>query len=1140
MSRWIKKFSVVSLVFQFLNIQTYGTQGDKGLDDVPMPAAPLSLVPVQPDQHTKFALGVNKKSPSKQKTLPDMFSRMSNKKRTQSQAQNDTVSSPDNMHAVNNSNTGNDEAPPLKKPCAREEDKGFKVLHVRLLNEITHDRFMDAIKARYHNNILRKVEPIDGERNPLRGIVICMFPQNNKVNEVIESLGSYMSSPSSGAGEDSISEETFESLKRECIGKKLEDCLIFQTVEKENGEAHTFVFSFGMAHQFLERDKIQNNFGLKTTANLNPEVRRQLRKIKSKTVEVNPIETQKKRFKSSLSALQDPRSSIKSLGYGIEGSTWSYIEGADSLTIKFKQPLKLPELKELCDALLKQYQSDTYKRGGLGWIDDKQALSVQASKQMNMDLYEELKEHLERGLRDNSWFCMQAFDHPYFKYFLMGPGTHKDLQSKTQQEEERKHSVDELLLKLTEIFYATEEESSILAGKRKEKFFKRLDKEKILFFNTEDKALKDGELDGNLYKLLSWSIVKGGVEYLLEGGKWMQLGERYTSSLNTSIDALLESDHQLPPAPFKIPNDNKPKAKKKQEQEARRMEWEDEYNKAIAQKKPESILLDKREVTVRLPTATKDSKQKRKNRSNKGKKNSILSPSPVGKAYFVEMADVILEKDNTIEIIHVKVGTNTSDLNHLFSQGCTAAEALKQHASYRFRQKISYAFAELELKIEQDKNPKGIKDYLKDKEEEIINDPDHPHEWIAKTVIDSNLGISKEKKEEYKGYLLAKLDKFEKLIPYKGFEPTPETHKIVFAILTDKKGKLSDVVASYKAKESLQRAIYKIGHDYDVKVRLIRGKGFKDPATDANASVDEGDVDEDDESSDGASSSNGDTDERERIHLRGLGPNGQKLYFKEKDIIGDGDCALTCLEIPRTEAVDIILTELNTPGCEIQGILEPEILELLKMQWEGDNLPPEELKKRKVLNALLDKNSRIKEACENYYTEKVRREEIVTSIGSKISKPDVTCRDLLEKHKHLISPEDIEYLEQANKEFELSLEKLELEAKNTEVSTLYVQEYYKDRNGWFAYTPDSASDKSLSLIDILAKKRQHNLKIWIKDSDGNLKIGHQYIIDANPGTSTKNLLFTRAGETGGWENIMECNHFNLLIPEIQENEVVEN
>lgn len=152
-------------------------------------------------------------------------------------------------------------------------------------------------------------------------------------------------------------------------------------------------------------------------------------------------------------------------------------------------------------------------------------------------------------------------------------------------------------------------------------------------------------LDADRARLQSWSVLKclsgefrlGGETFVLDDGVLLSVAADYLRDLNAFAKQLPEPSQRFPRM---LPG-----------------EVEGDYNERLSGALKCAILLDKR--TISRPQATA-----------------------------IEICDVATD---TRQLVHVKKGTSSSSLSHLFSQGVVSAELL--HMDPEFRKKIAKQFS---------------------------------------------------------------------------------------------------------------------------------------------------------------------------------------------------------------------------------------------------------------------------------------------------------------------------------------------------------------------------------------------------------------------------------------------------------------
>jgi uncharacterized protein (TIGR04141 family) len=140
-----------------------------------------------------------------------------------------------------------------------------------------------------------------------------------------------------------------------------------------------------------------------------------------------------------------------------------------------------------------------------------------------------------------------------------------------------------------------------------------------------------------LNRCLSGELTFGPETYVLDDGAFLAVARDYLRELNGFVSGVPAPPHTFP--------------------KTRRGENEGAYNERLAGALPGAILLDKQ--TVSRPQATA-----------------------------IEVCDVVMSSRH---LIHVKKGTSSSSLSHLFAQGVVSADLL--HMDEDFRDKVRHLFS---------------------------------------------------------------------------------------------------------------------------------------------------------------------------------------------------------------------------------------------------------------------------------------------------------------------------------------------------------------------------------------------------------------------------------------------------------------
>jgi uncharacterized protein (TIGR04141 family) len=144
-------------------------------------------------------------------------------------------------------------------------------------------------------------------------------------------------------------------------------------------------------------------------------------------------------------------------------------------------------------------------------------------------------------------------------------------------------------------------------------------------------------LDGNHEKMQSWSIWRrlsgevniGNDTYILDDGALLSVATDFLRDINAFTNQIADAPQTFPPT--------------------HPAEREGPYNERISESLNGALLLDRK--TVRRPQATD-----------------------------IEICDVVTK---TKHLIHVKKGTSSSSLSHLFAQGVVSAELLHMEEDFR-------------------------------------------------------------------------------------------------------------------------------------------------------------------------------------------------------------------------------------------------------------------------------------------------------------------------------------------------------------------------------------------------------------------------------------------------------------------------
>ncbi len=418
---------------------------------------------------------------------------------------------------------------------------------------------------------------------------------------------------------------------------------------KPDTDSHFYAAAWGSARFLLRQEKINPNLGIYCALNLlcgngdawDPEC---IRKITSKRIDANTLNSQFQfaklaSFESFPFTLHTDQ--LRSItGTPIESAKWGTISGG--VGINFRGPEAASGIIDICLEIEVIRAREDY-REHFSFVDEIKPVFEDSILQVLKRLFADQVTSGNTG----SFFIsppeiLDWADISSFRYIY---------HSNTQPAVEKTFDVEEPDLDSTLAFLHTPEISPELR--------------EVLFSD----ALNLQALDNNGHPVETWPIYfwlgcelemkdSAGTtvkHYVLDAGDFYIIDRNYMDELNKFVaeteitDAVELDEYQVMPAEVKVqpawvtspPNKEYP---------------EDNYvNAMVNRNNTHSLRLHKRLV------------------SDKAKVDGITTP--------IEICDLAME--NPRRLVHLKVGTGSSDLSHLFSQAAVSAELLEMNPTFR-------------------------------------------------------------------------------------------------------------------------------------------------------------------------------------------------------------------------------------------------------------------------------------------------------------------------------------------------------------------------------------------------------------------------------------------------------------------------
>ena len=315
------------------------------------------------------------------------------------------------------------------------------------------------------------------------------------------------------------------SWQREFLQNKVEEFYksgtgaIVKVPVEIDGEAKTFLLTFGYGFSKVNGGACEEQFGIRTALNIGDT--EQIRAINRKTISATP--------KISLEQLAKLEA-FSSFGVDVEQDMMQSIVlaskkpdeygrtivGGSSLHVS--SPKTVSDIKDLLPEIYKAYKSDTYKKNGYGWVDnispvkDKDQIALLDASLL--DAFNGYTDDDKKGLTASP---PDLIDWEDVMGFSSSGRSNADIN-------------DEIDITA----YNSEEDLNDIEQLKGKNVF--------LWKNSSDSAIDQWAL----YKCLNFEVEIGGAHFLLSNGKWYEISKDYATDVDSWYENLSKTDSTLP------------------------------------------------------------------------------------------------------------------------------------------------------------------------------------------------------------------------------------------------------------------------------------------------------------------------------------------------------------------------------------------------------------------------------------------------------------------------------------------------------------------------------------------------------------------------------------------------------------------
>lgn len=400
-------------------------------------------------------------------------------------------------------------------------------------------------------------------------------------------------------------------------------------------EERLFAFTFGYGRFFVDMAMVERGFGLKVALNvIDPTLLRTMDYNKYEEVVVNTRRQVSRGSSQRIFEIDIDTEFLRNIGGRVkeDEDLASSVNGSDAVIINLKDSVGKTNIVGVCSRLLELYQEDDYKEA-FDWVDHILTINDTARiETLDMRLLDVIKDKQfeDFHMAPPGIINWEDFDGITFS---TAPD---DADPKLDPEAE------DYIDSLEELTNLTVED---------------LKKHAVKVKSTDTGEWKN---EWAVYECIVFETTIGNDYFVLHEGKWFQMEKKFADKLNQDIDNISKPEIDLPDAPPE--EDDEVFNRFSEDNDRIKTHHEGYYNEYVGCKNDDMITLDRRNVK---PTD---------------------SSSPI------EFCDILrLKKEeedgSSVQFVHVKPGTSSSKLSHLFKQGSVSAELFLGDGKLRDRVK---------------------------------------------------------------------------------------------------------------------------------------------------------------------------------------------------------------------------------------------------------------------------------------------------------------------------------------------------------------------------------------------------------------------------------------------------------------------
>jgi uncharacterized protein (TIGR04141 family) len=387
-------------------------------------------------------------------------------------------------------------------------------------------------------------------------------------------------------------------------------------------ENRLFAFSFGFGRFLVDMNRIERGFGLKVTLNIiDPYLLRTLDYKKYTDVVISTRQQVSRGSNLRTFDIDVDTELLKHIGGQVkaESESINFVNGADSVNINLKTAIEKANLANICSELLQLYKKEDYKVN-FPWVDRHTPINNDADiKKMDQILLDTIKKP-----RSDDFYMAPPDIFDFVENDGFGFSTEKD-----ETEPRFELEASDYLATLTDK--------------------SKLSIEDLKNDQVRVKSSSTGEWNymWPIYNCIVFETTIENIHFVFHEGSWFKVEKEFVEILDSEIKSIPKTNIDLPTMPLTEEDAVIDRLGRPNKLE---LHHEKYFNEYVGWMYADKVTLDRRDIF------------------------------PGGANTPIEFCDIITTRG---QFVHVKPGTRSATLSHLFKQGSVSAELFLEDPEVR-------------------------------------------------------------------------------------------------------------------------------------------------------------------------------------------------------------------------------------------------------------------------------------------------------------------------------------------------------------------------------------------------------------------------------------------------------------------------